>query len=201
MPHELTQSQSAEPIVFLMIDSTLHIAGKTTLAPTVTISKNGAGFFAPAGAVTEIGAGWYKIAGNATDTNTLGPLIVHADAAGADPVDMLFQVVKQNRRTASMDLVLQKTTNITGFNDIADTDIVTAGAITTAGGKVSGVATVDVVTAAYLGNDVHGGVAATLALKSIYVNNTGLNSTGVTIYGTQRGMDIQGSSDTGIYEP
>jgi hypothetical protein len=67
-----------------MVDSTDHIAGKAGLSPTVTISKNGAAFGAPAGAIAEIGSGWYRIAGNATDSNTVGSLLVHAAAGGAD---------------------------------------------------------------------------------------------------------------------
>src|SRR5690606_4250565 len=67
--------------------------GKTGLTPTVTICKEGGSFASPAGAVSEIGNGWYKVAGNATDTNTLGTLLLHAEASGADPVDMEFEVV------------------------------------------------------------------------------------------------------------
>lgn len=87
------QSQTAQPLQFLMVDSADHISPKTGLTPTVTLSKNGGAFASPAGAVTEIGNGWYKVAGNATDTNTLGPLILHATASGADPVDAEFAVV------------------------------------------------------------------------------------------------------------
>ena len=76
-----------------MIDSSDHICPKTGLSPTVTISKNGAIFAAPSGAITEVANGWYKVAGNATDSNTLGPLLLHASAAGADPVDECFNVV------------------------------------------------------------------------------------------------------------
>ena len=47
--------------------------------------------------------------------------------------------------------VLAKTTNITGFNDIAASAVVSAGAITTSGGKVSGVILTDTVTT-YTGN-------------------------------------------------
>lgn len=89
----LQQNQTASNLVFLLIDSADHIAGKTGASPTVTLSKNGAAFGACAGAVTEISAGWYKVAGNATDTNTLGPLALHATASGADPSDSLYQVV------------------------------------------------------------------------------------------------------------
>lgn len=84
------------PIVFFMADSTDHVTGKTGLSPTVTLSKNGAAFGAAAGAVTEIGNGFYKVAGNATDSNTLGSLILHAEATGADDTDMILAVVTHN---------------------------------------------------------------------------------------------------------
>lgn len=85
----IKQSSTAYNLAFLMIDSTDHISGKTGLTCTVTLSKNTAAFGAPAGAVTEIGNGWYKVAGNATDTNTLGLLLLHATAAAADATDMI----------------------------------------------------------------------------------------------------------------
>jgi hypothetical protein len=92
----IQQAQTAQALPFLMVDSTDHLAPKTGLTPTVTLSKNGGAFSAPAGAVTEIGSGWYKVAGNATDSGTLGPLILHATASGADPVDVQFAVVAFN---------------------------------------------------------------------------------------------------------
>jgi len=58
------------------------------------------GFASPAGAVSEIGSGWYKVAGNATDSGTLGPLLLHATASGADPVDDCFPVVSYNMQDA-----------------------------------------------------------------------------------------------------
>lgn len=48
--------------------------------------------------------------------------------------------------TAGTNIVLAKGTGVTGFNDIAATAIVSNGAITTSGGKVSGVALVDLTT-------------------------------------------------------
>lgn len=87
------QSSTAYPILFLMVDSTDHVTGKTGLSPTVTISKNGGSFAAKSGAVTEIGNGWYALAGHATDRNTLGELIIHAEAPGADPVDERYEIV------------------------------------------------------------------------------------------------------------
>lgn len=140
--YEVTQSSTAYPLVFLMISSTDHISPATGLSPTVTISKNGGSFASPSGAVTEIANGWYKVAGNATDTATLGPLILHATSSGADPSDSVFPVIAVNPQSTAFGLSLAKTTNITGFNDIAATSIVTGGAISTSAGTVSAVATV-----------------------------------------------------------
>jgi hypothetical protein len=89
----LKQSSTAQPLLFQLIDTADHIAGKTGATPTVTLRKPGGSFASPAGAVTEIANGWYEVAGNATDTNTLGPLILHATASGADPTDVVFEIV------------------------------------------------------------------------------------------------------------
>jgi len=94
--YQIKLASTAYPLVFLMVDSSDHITGKTGLAPTVKLGKAGAAGGAPAGAVSEIDAtnmpGWYKVAGNATDSGTLGPLVLHATAAGADPCDVLYEV-------------------------------------------------------------------------------------------------------------
>ena len=132
--YEITQSSAAYPLVFLMIQSSDHLSNATGLSPTVTISKNGGAFAAPSGAVSELGNGWYKVAGNATDTNTLGPILLNATATGADTTSMLFPCVAVNPQSTAYGLSLAKTTNITGFNDIAATAIVSGGAITTASG-------------------------------------------------------------------
>lgn len=89
----LKQSSTAQPLVFFMADSTDGKTGKTGLTCTVTISKSGGSFSSPAGAVSEIANGFYKVAGNATDTNTLGPLLLHATGTGADPADKEYSVV------------------------------------------------------------------------------------------------------------
>ena len=61
-----------------------------------------------------------------------------------DPMEI--ELTATNNQSAAGGLVLAKTTNITGFNDIAATAVVSAGAITTSGGKVSEVALVDTLT-------------------------------------------------------
>jgi hypothetical protein len=98
----ITQSSAAKAIPFYMVDSTDHIAPKTGLTPTVTISKNGGTFAAPSGAISEVANGWYKIAGNATDSNTVGALLVHAIATGADPYDIEHEVVVFNVDSATV---------------------------------------------------------------------------------------------------
>ncbi len=90
------QSDTTYPIFFLMVDSTDHVTGKTGLSPTVTISKNGGSFASPAGAVSEVGNGLYKIAGNATDSNTVGELWIHATGTAADPSDCSYTIVAYN---------------------------------------------------------------------------------------------------------
>jgi hypothetical protein len=87
---QIKQSSAVAHFMFLMIDSSDHVTGKTGLTPTVTISKNAAAFASPSGAVTEVSSGWYKLAANATDSNTLGVLALHATGTGADPTDMIL---------------------------------------------------------------------------------------------------------------
>jgi len=100
----LKQGQSTHPLTFVMVDSSDHTSGKTGLSPTVRLSKNGGTGAVPAGAVSEVDAtnhpGLYKVAGNATDSNTLGPLALHASAAGADPTDLEWLVVGFDPDTA-----------------------------------------------------------------------------------------------------
>ncbi len=82
-------------IPFFMVDATDSITGKTGLSPTVTLSKDGAGFVSAVGSVTEIGLGWYYLTpstSGANDIGTLGSLALHATATGADPFDEVHQV-------------------------------------------------------------------------------------------------------------
>ena len=72
---------------FLLAQSTDHITPLTGATPTHTISNAGASLARPSGTVTEIGSGWYKVAANATDSGTLGLLLLHATATSGDPSD------------------------------------------------------------------------------------------------------------------
>jgi hypothetical protein len=105
------------------------------------------------------------------------------------PVPLEIELVAVDHQSASFGLSLAKTTNITGFNDIAATSIVTGGAITTSAGKVSGVALVDALTT-YTGNTPQTGdafsrlgtpsgasIAADIATRSTYA---GADTSGTT---------------------
>jgi hypothetical protein len=96
----IQQSTTLYPLYFLMISSTDHVSPATGLTPTVVILKAGGSFGSPSGAVTEIANGWYQVAGNATDTNTLGSLILHASSTGADDSDIVYNVVSYNPQDA-----------------------------------------------------------------------------------------------------
>jgi hypothetical protein len=93
------QNSTDHPIMFFMADSADHLTGKTGLTPIVTLSKNGGSFGAAVGTVAEVGNGWYKLAGNATDRNTLGTLVLHAESAGADTFDMDIEILASDPPT------------------------------------------------------------------------------------------------------
>ena len=101
----IQQSTANDPLFFFLVLTSDHISPATGLSPTVTLSKNGAAFASPSGAVTEIANGWYQVAGNATDTGTLGDLLLHASVATADNCDLVAaQVVAFNPRNANLGL-------------------------------------------------------------------------------------------------
>lgn len=87
----LTQSTARDVMVFLT-DSADHVSGKTGETLTITESKNGGAFGSTSPTVTERGDGWYSIALTSTNTNTVGDYVLHITAAGADPIDIMFNV-------------------------------------------------------------------------------------------------------------
>lgn len=79
--------------VFLSSD---HISPATGKTVAIVISKNGGAFGNPnAGATnaTEVSAGWYKVTLDATDTNTLGDLVVRGTEGTSDPSEQVIQIV------------------------------------------------------------------------------------------------------------
>lgn len=91
MLHLLGNTSKAVPL--FMADSTDHNTGKTGLSLTVTRRKAGGSFAAVGGSVAEIANGWYEWTPGSGDVDTLGFLLVHATATGADPADARVQVV------------------------------------------------------------------------------------------------------------
>lgn len=88
----LRQSTARDKMVF-MTDSSDHITGKTGLTLTITASKNGAAFASISPTVTERGNGWYSIALTSSHTDTLGDIALHVTSTGADPADIVWQVL------------------------------------------------------------------------------------------------------------
>jgi hypothetical protein len=97
---KIQKSTSVYDIPFLLVLASDSKSPATGKSPTVTIRKNGGAFAPPAGAVTEIANGWYTIAGNATDSNTLGALLVHVSEASSDNTDDRHEVVAEDLTTA-----------------------------------------------------------------------------------------------------
>jgi hypothetical protein len=147
--YEILQSSTQSVLLFLMVQSADHISPLTGATTTVTLSKNGGAFAAPAGAVSEIGNGWYKVAGNATDTNTLGPLALHATAASGDPCDIIVaNVVAYNPQNATLGITtLTSVGSVTGnvggsvgsvTGNVGGNVVGSVGSVTGAVGSVTG---------------------------------------------------------------
>lgn len=80
-------------IVFLLVSTADDKTAVTGATPAVQISKAGGAFAAATNAVTEISLGFYKLTLTATETNTLGALVIAATATGADVWRSIEQVV------------------------------------------------------------------------------------------------------------
>jgi len=119
------------PIMFLMIDSTDHLTGKTGLSPTVTFSKAGGAFGASTNSATEVSSGWYQIIPTSTESNTLGAFVIHATAAGADDHDTLLQITNDlsgatySNTTDSQEAIRDAITAVAAKTDLLGTGVVT----------------------------------------------------------------------------
>lgn len=96
MGYAVLQDSAQDPLLFFMRASTDHLSGMTGLAPEVVLCKGGGSFAASAGSVSEIAHGWYQVTGHSADTDTPGPLILHAEADGADATERVFYVQADN---------------------------------------------------------------------------------------------------------
>lgn len=95
----LLKQSTARNVAVFITSSTDHVAGKTGLAAGLTIyaCKDNGTPAAITPTVSEMDAtnmpGWYNLALTTTHTNTLGDLALHITGTGADPADIVFQVV------------------------------------------------------------------------------------------------------------
>lgn len=104
------KQSTARNRVILMTSSTDHITGAAGLSLTITASKDGGAFASITPTVTDLGTGDYKLALTTSHTDTLGDLVLHITAVGADPLDV-FGVVELDRTGATVTSV---TGNVSG---------------------------------------------------------------------------------------
>lgn len=102
MATQITKGSTTQPLPFILVGTADHLTGQPGKTPTVTIRKQGGAFAAPSGAVVEVGNGWYEVSASAANYDTLGSLILHATAAGCDPVDREFEIVPDPRGPGSI---------------------------------------------------------------------------------------------------
>lgn len=76
----------------LMVDNADGKTGKTGLTLTIELQKNGGAFASISPTVTERAYGWYTIALTSSHTDTIGDLVLHVSATGADPSDPKYYV-------------------------------------------------------------------------------------------------------------
>jgi len=124
------------------LDSTDGVTPETGLTiaqADMQLSKDGAAFAQKnaSGNATHDTDGWYSTTLDATDTATNGILLFQVNVAGALPVWHEFYVVP----ATSYDAL-----TTSGLNNVAATDIVSAGAITTLTGAIVNVDLVDILT-------------------------------------------------------
>lgn len=89
----LLKQSTARNRLVLMVDAADHVTGLAGLTLTITASKNGAAFGSITPTVTDRGDGWYNLALTTAHTDTLGDLGLHITSTGADPLDLLDEVV------------------------------------------------------------------------------------------------------------
>jgi hypothetical protein len=127
--YPLLQSAPSQKVYVYLVDSTDHITAETGVTgPTVTISKNGGNLVAPNdGTWYEVtpASGIYTVAIDATDSGTVGPMIVQVVKGGCDTFRALCYVRATSEAQIYADMLPGDTTG-SGF-----TAIPTIAAVTT----------------------------------------------------------------------
>ncbi len=124
--YTVKQSTALTVPVFVHDASGDAVTGLTDGSFTKRISKAGGAFAAMTVTLTELENGWYSLPISTAHSDTLAILSITLTNAGAKQVNLQFRVEAKL---------------IDDLNDVAATDIVSAGAITTSGGAVSTVTT------------------------------------------------------------
>lgn len=83
LPGRATKNAQLANLMFLMVDSTDHVTGKTGLTITATVSKDGGAFSATTNSATEVSGGWYKITLTQPEMNA-DVVALQFTATGAD---------------------------------------------------------------------------------------------------------------------
>lgn len=116
----LLKQSTARNRAILMVQSSDHISGATGLTLTIAASKDGAAFGSITPTVTELANGWYSLALTTSHTGTLGDLALHITSSGADPTDIVDQVVALLPGDA-VALQADQAVNVTKVNGTAQT--------------------------------------------------------------------------------
>jgi len=99
-------------IAFVMIDNTgTEVAGIGDGNLTIEVSKNGGAFGAAGGTDTEIGNGWYTYLATAAEADTVGPVAVKVDGAGA--IQQNLEYVVQQRNPGAIEFTYTVTDSVT----------------------------------------------------------------------------------------
>lgn len=88
----MLHKDTAADVMVFMRQSADHLTAATGLTLTCELSRDGSAFATISPTVAEIGNGWYLISLTASHTDTLGDLVLHVTATGADPSDVIAQV-------------------------------------------------------------------------------------------------------------
>lgn len=104
MAHILKQSTATQFVAVRMFDDADHVTPETGITgPTITIAKNGSSLGGISdGTFSETAGGMYWVRLNATDTNTLGTLVIRVVKAGSDDGFIYAHVLAQSEFKADV---------------------------------------------------------------------------------------------------
>lgn len=175
-------STTSYPNCFKLVDSSDHVTPKTSATVTCTRSKNGGSFASCSGSVSEVANGVYCLAGHATDRDTVGTLVLHMTASGADPNDFEIEITTNDpfanldtaTAVASVTGAVGSVTGSVGGNVVGSVGSVTGNVGGNVTGSVGSVATGGI-TAASIAADAIG--ASELASDAVSEIQDGLATT------------------------